>query len=46
MTPARARRRGHFYNLIFRQPVGRHVILVCDSVSCWVMGYDGLLRRR
>lgn len=29
-----------FYNLIFRQPVGRHVILICDSVSCWVMGYD------
>ena len=23
-----------FYNLIFRRPVGRHVILVCDSVSC------------
>jgi NADH-quinone oxidoreductase subunit E len=29
-----------FYNLIFRKPVGRHVILVCDSVSCWVMGYE------
>ncbi len=31
-----------FYNLIFRRPVGRHVILVCDSISCWVMGYEGL----
>ena len=29
-----------FYNLIFRRPVGRHVIMVCDSVSCWIMGYD------
>jgi len=29
-----------FYNLIFRQPVGRHVIYVCDSVSCWIMGCD------
>ncbi len=28
-----------FYNLIFRRPVGRHVILLCDSVSCWVMGH-------
>jgi NADH-quinone oxidoreductase subunit E len=28
-----------FYNMIFRKPVGRHVILVCDSISCWVMGY-------
>jgi NADH-quinone oxidoreductase subunit E len=29
-----------FYNLIHRKPVGRHVIMVCDSVSCWIMGYD------
>ncbi len=31
-----------FYNLIFRQPVGRHVVMVCDSVSCYVMGCDNL----
>lgn len=29
-----------FYNLIFRKPVGRHVIMLCDSVSCWIMGYE------
>lgn len=29
-----------FYNLIFRQPVGRNVILLCDSISCYVMGYE------
>lgn len=29
-----------FYNLLFRKPVGRHVIKVCDSVSCWMCGYD------
>jgi NADH-quinone oxidoreductase subunit E len=29
-----------FYNLIYRRPVGRHVILACDSVSCWIMGYE------
>jgi NADH-quinone oxidoreductase subunit E len=29
-----------FYNLIFRRPVGRHVILVCNSVSCWMLGAD------
>lgn len=28
-----------FYNLIFRKPVGRHIILLCDSISCYVMGY-------
>jgi NADH-quinone oxidoreductase subunit E len=32
-----------FYSFIFRKPVGRHVILVCDSISCWVMGYSPLL---
>lgn len=31
-----------FYNGIYRRPVGRHVILVCNSVSCWVMGYEKL----
>lgn len=29
-----------FYNIIFRKPVARHVIFVCDSVSCWIMGYE------
>ncbi len=31
------------YNLIFRKPVGRHRIFVCDSVSCWIMGYEPVL---
>ena len=35
-----------FYNLIFRRPVGRHVILVCDSVTCWIMGVRGAARAR
>jgi NADH-quinone oxidoreductase subunit E len=29
-----------FYNLIRRKPVGRHVAMVCDSVSCWIMGCE------
>ncbi|HUI52148.1 MAG TPA: NADH-quinone oxidoreductase subunit NuoE [Terriglobales bacterium] len=29
-----------FYNLIYRRPVGRHVISVCDSVSCWILGCE------
>jgi NADH-quinone oxidoreductase subunit E len=32
-----------FYSFIFRRPVGRHVILICDSISCWVVGYHPLL---
>jgi NADH-quinone oxidoreductase subunit E len=31
-----------FYNLVFRKPVGRHIIFVCSSVSCWVMGYESV----
>lgn len=31
-----------FYSLIFRQPVGKHVILLCTSVSCWIMGVNPL----
>lgn len=33
-----------FYNHLFRRPVGRNVILVCDSVSCWICGYEPLRR--
>lgn len=31
-----------FFNMIFRKPVGRHVICLCDSVACWMLGCDGL----
>lgn len=42
MTPAEVEGVATFYSLIFREPVGRHVIFVCDSVSCWVVGYEAL----
>jgi NADH-quinone oxidoreductase subunit E len=31
-----------FYNHLFRKPVGRHLLRMCDSVSCWILGYDRL----
>jgi NADH-quinone oxidoreductase subunit E len=31
-----------FYNLIFRRPVGRYVIKVCDSVACFLTGYEAV----
>jgi NADH-quinone oxidoreductase subunit E len=34
-----------FYELVFRRPVGKHVILACDSVSCWIRGSEGLAGR-
>jgi len=42
MSPAAVDSVATFYNLIFRKPVGRHVILLCDSISCYVMGYPAL----
>ncbi len=38
-----------FYDLVYRSPVGRHVIKVCDSVSCWITGEQRItthLKRR
>ena len=29
-----------FYTFIYREPVGKYVIHVCDSVVCWMNGYD------
>ena len=31
-----------FYSRIYRRPVGRNVILICDSVSCMIMGYESI----
>jgi NADH-quinone oxidoreductase subunit E len=42
MTPAELDAVATFYNHIYRKPVGAHVILICESVSCWIMGYDQL----
>ncbi len=32
-----------FGNMLFRRPVGRHVVLVCNSFACWSLGYAELL---
>ena len=29
-----------YYSRIYRKPVGRNVILICDSISCMIMGYE------
>jgi len=34
-----------FYEMIYRRPVGRNVIHVCDSISCWAMGGESLLQK-
>lgn len=32
-----------FYSQIFRQPVGRHIIRVCDSMTCYIGGHENVL---
>ena len=32
-----------FYEMVYRQPVGKKIIHVCDSISCWAMGGETLL---
>ncbi|MDH1728009.1 NADH-quinone oxidoreductase subunit NuoE [Pseudomonas chengduensis] len=32
-----------FYSQIFRQPVGRHVIRVCDSMTCYIGGHESMV---
>lgn len=49
MTPSELDGVATFFNFIYRKPVGRHVIALCDSMVCWSLGYDPLrehLRRK
>lgn len=34
-----------FYEMIYRQPVGKRVIHVCDSISCWALAGETLLEQ-
>ncbi|MFZ3208817.1 MAG: NADH-quinone oxidoreductase subunit NuoE [Geobacteraceae bacterium] len=31
-----------FYEMIYRRPVGKRVIHVCDSISCWSVGGEAI----
>ncbi|OGP93805.1 MAG: NADH dehydrogenase [Deltaproteobacteria bacterium RBG_16_48_10] len=40
MTPLELEELATFYDFIYRKPVGKFVIHVCDGVVCWMNGYD------
>jgi NADH-quinone oxidoreductase subunit E len=42
MTPLELDELATFYTFTFREPVGKFVIHVCDSVVCWMNGYDSV----
>ena len=33
-----------FYTRIYRKPVGRNILLVCDSISCMIMDYGSVYK--
>jgi len=43
MTPEELDGVATFFNLIFRHPVGRHVLKVCDGAVCWALGSQSLM---
>jgi NADH-quinone oxidoreductase subunit E len=43
MTPLEIDELATFYDFIFRDPVGRNVIHVCDSAICWMNGHQSVL---
>jgi NADH-quinone oxidoreductase subunit E len=44
LSPLQVEELATFYEMIYRRPVGRVVVHVCDSISCWAMGSETLMR--
>ena len=42
MTPLEIEELATFYTFLYREPVGKYVIHVCDSVICWMEGEERL----
>jgi len=45
LSPLQVEELATFYEMIYRRPVGRKVIHVCDSISCWSLGGESLLEQ-
>jgi len=43
MSPLEVEELATFYTFIYREPVGKYVIHVCDSVICWMDGVESIL---
>jgi NADH-quinone oxidoreductase subunit E len=43
LSPLQVEELATFYEMIFRRPVGKRVLHVCDSISCWAVGGETLL---
>ena len=45
LSPLQVDELATFYEMLYRRPVGRRVIHVCDSISCWAMGGESLMQQ-
>jgi NADH-quinone oxidoreductase subunit E len=45
MSPAEVDSIATFYTRIYRKPVGRNIILVCEGISCMIMGYESVYEK-
>ena len=43
LSPLQVEELATFYEMIYRRPVGKRVIHVCDSISCWSVGCAAIL---
>jgi NADH-quinone oxidoreductase subunit E len=43
LTPLQVEELATFYEMIYRRPVGKRVIHVCDSISCWAVGGETMM---
>jgi NADH-quinone oxidoreductase subunit E len=43
LSPLQVEELATFYEMIYRRPVGKRVIHVCDSISCWSTGCDRIM---
>jgi NADH-quinone oxidoreductase subunit E len=43
LSPLQVEELATFYEMIYRRPVGKKVLHVCDSISCWAVGCETLM---
>jgi NADH-quinone oxidoreductase subunit E len=43
LSPLQVDELATFYEMIYRRPVGKRVIHVCDSISCWSVGCESIM---
>ena len=45
LSPLQVEELATFYEMLYRRPVGKRVIHLCDSISCWSLGGESLLKK-